>query len=324
MDTIREVAGIPSQMNSVINTKQRSFGYGTDSPVGPGKRKRLNTLAICLNIFLPWLVFSAIFSLMCLSVHYTRPKAVRAAVAFGFALSLGSFILAYRSKYRDFDMQWYSFSGLALFIAVLLGWIFGSLNYSHNMMPYYDMENLNEYYNLNPAEKKGKEVMDAGKVWFADDVEIDFKKAIGFKNDHMYCVAPITFGDHQLPSYDFWAIGVDCCNGASGDFQCGEYENVHARAGLRLMDDKERPLFRLAVEMAESASNIKAQHPLFFYWVQDPIAEIHTYRDEGFMYCMLGMGCHFIFNTFWVCLSTYGFSRLGPWAQYGFYPGLTW
>ena len=40
-----------------------------------------------------------------------------------------------------------------------------------------------------------------------------------------------------LRSYDFWAVGINCCNqGRDGLFRCGEYANIHARSGLRYMD----------------------------------------------------------------------------------------
>lgn len=293
---------------------QRS--YGTDSILAPVRRRRLNLRAVFMNLIVPWLIFLVIFGMVSFTIHYRQPKLVTLAVAICYALCLGAAFLAFRAKYRDIDMMWYSYSALSIFIATTLALLFGELNYRQNMQPYYDMSNLRVYEGINPAEKKGRELMDAGQIYFTDDTELDIGKAIGFKNKHMYCVAPISFGDNQLASYDFWAIGVDCCSGAVGSFQCGEYDNIHAHAGLRLMEDDKRDYYKLAVQMAESASNVRSEHPLFFYWIQDPGVEMDSYSSDGFKYCMLSGICYFFFSLFWVCASTCGYLRIGPY-NYG-------
>merc|ERR1740138_711037 len=141
---------------------------------------------------------------------------------------------------------------------------------------------------------------------------------MGFRNDKVYCVAPIVSqyegaaGNSNMSTYDFWAVGVNCCSGnqKKPDFHCGEFNNARAGAGLRLMRDDERPFFRLAVQQAEAMWRIRADHPLFFYWMHDPIAEVSSYYDEGVKYYLLGIFSHFLLQLFLVIVACLAFSKL--------------
>jgi len=203
------------------------------------------------------------------------------------------------------------FAAIALAVALVLAVVFGDMNFWYNMQPFYDIENLNTYPSVDPSKDKGQQLMDAGRVYFTDGSKLDFSKAMAFKNLDLYCVAPIVLGKALLTSYDFWAVGVNCCSGAQSDFRCGEYNNPHARSGLRLMKDSQRPFYRLAVQQAESAYQIKAEHPLFFVWMQDPIAEVNSYRDDGFKYYLLGIFTHLAFSIFVVVCAVVAFSKTG-------------
>lgn len=289
--------------------------YGAESVFQPGMRRRLNLVAICANMFVPWFCFCTIYFLMSFTVHYLRPAVARASVFVGLAVAVIVGFMAFRAKARDSDPMWYTFASLAIFLASILGGVFGDLNFRYNMQPFYEFDSLNTYPSVNPATERGQQLMDSGRAYFVDGTGLDIKKSIGFKNDDLYCVAPITYSNHQLSSYDFWAVGVNCCNGFGGDFRCGEFNNPHARAGLRLMREDQRASFRLAVQMAEAAYNIRATHPLFFYWVQDPVAEQNIARDDGSKYFLLGILSYFVFNAICVVCTSVGFSRIG----YGYY-----
>jgi len=277
----------------------------------PGKRRRINLVAVCLNLFLPWFLFSTVFAVLSFNFHYQHPSFAWMIVGLAFCIVIITALLAFRTHKRDRDPMWYIFAFIAFLIAALFGMVLGDMNFWYNMQPFYDIENLNTYPSVNPAEDKGQALMDAGRVYFADGVFLDLKRSIGFKNLDLYCVAPIVKGQDQLASYDFWAVGLNCCSGVSSDFRCGEFNNLHARSGLRLMRDDQRPFFRLAVQQAEAAYNIKATHPLFFYWMQDPVAEMNSYRDDGFKYYLLGIFTHFAFNLFCVICAIIGFSKIG-------------
>jgi len=282
-----------------------------ESVFAPGKRRRMNLGAVCLNIFLPWFLFSALYSVMSFTLHYSHPTLTWLLVCVGFGAAAVAGTLAWKAKQRDRDPMWYTFAAIECFVAVCLAIVLGDMNFWYNMQPFYDIENLNTYPSVNPAREKGQQLMDAGRVYFADGTGLDMKKAMAFKNLDLYCVAPIVNGQEQLASYDFWAVGINCCSGVSSDFRCGEFNNPHARSGLRLMRDDQRPFFRLAVQQAEAAYNVKATHPLFFHWMQDPVAEMNSYRDDGFKYYLIGVFTFFAFNLFCVAAAVVGFSKIG-------------
>merc|ERR1719337_607917 len=88
------------------------------------------------------------------------------------------------------------------------------------MLPYYRVQNLGMYTDLNPANQLGGAVMDAGLITFSPGSYILTQFAIGFKKDETYCAAPVTSiplnqGGH-LAVYDFWVVGTNCCSGEPG------------------------------------------------------------------------------------------------------------
>merc|ERR1719401_3270115 len=136
--------------------------------------------------------------------------------------------------------------------------------------------------------------MDAGMVEFTSGSRVAVEKSIGFKNENIYCVAPIqlTAAGKQVPTktYDFWAVGINCCSGHVPDFACGEYSNPLAKWGLRMLDDDAREMFRLAVKEAEATYNLKSSHPIFLHWMSDPHAEVDAYQNDGFRYFLTAAG----------------------------------
>merc|ERR1719161_2582403 len=143
--------------------------------------------------------------------------------------------------------------------------------------------------------------MDAGRVEFLKGATLDLHKAYAFQNLETYCVAPITMYNPQLgsttplSSYDFWAVGINCCAGSSSqevDFKCGDFANADAHEGLRLMHDDQRSFLRLAVQQAEAAHMIKANHPLFFVWTDDSIGSMHNYMEKAYRNFAIAM-CSF-------------------------------
>jgi hypothetical protein len=209
---------------------------------------------------------------------------------------------------------WRLFIAVTSLLALLMAAYLGDRNFWFNMQPHYDISNMNTYSSVDPARMRGQELMDAGAITFVDGSHLDLKRSMGFKNQDTYCVAPITVGNENvtfkvLPSYDFWAVGMNCC-GDKGDFKCGEYNNPNAHAGLRLMRDDQRDFFRLAVQQAESAFNIKAVHPVFVHFMQDPVAVALSYQEEGLRNYFVAMCLHFLLQLALVAMAVAIFQRL--------------
>lgn len=336
-----------NQAKSMSNVSGYQYGhpsmYGSSGPVvlappmqqskGPfvrGIRQRLNFVAMLISLFVPWLIFCFMFWTMSFSVHYKNRFICFLLVCLGLCIVLAIGIMAMdamKKKHRtagvlmDGDVRqheptWLVFLFATSLLAWLLGVIGGDINFVNHMEPFYDLSNLNTYPNVDPSVMRGQQLMDAGRIMFTPDSKLDLTRSMGFKNQDLYCVAPITSGEDpkHIASYDFWAVGTNCCSGMRADFHCGEFNNPHAAAGIRLMRDDQRAYFRLAVQQAEAAYNIKADHPLFFHWMRDPIAEVMAYSDEGLRYFLLAIFTHFLFQLFLVAVAALLFSKLGTLA----------
>jgi len=257
------------------------------------------------------------YAVMSFSMHYKDRLLCYVSVILGFVFVLTLAKLAFDSVAQQGsdslrDPSWLVFLAAASFLAWVSGVADGDLNYFYNMQPFYDVNTLNSYVSVDPSKMPGQQVMDAGRITFAQGSRLDTTKAMAFKNLDVYCVAPIVSGNSSgtTSSYDFWAVGLNCCSGAPGDFSCGEYSNPLAASGLRVMREDQRSFYRLAVQQAEAAYGIKARHPLFLYWMQDPIAEIAAYQDEGYKYYLFGVFTYFAFMLFLVLSAIVLFSKM--------------
>jgi len=290
-------------------------------------RKKMSPIIIFLCVLCPWLVFTAVSWAFSFRVHYTLPAAswlilllsVMLSATFG-ALSYAALMKEKQSPGDHYSSTWYVYLSVLLLTASLVGWFLGDLNYYTNMQQYYDLKALAEYYNIDPATTKGAQMIDASSVVFKEGSGLSLDKAYVFINNFKYCVAPVSVFDKDgkevetLKSYDFWAIGLDCCDGnktSPVDFKCGAYTSKKARQGLRLMRDDQRQFFRLAVQQAEAAHGIQAIHPVFFYWTEDAKADLENYQEIGYSYFYLGILLMFIGVVMSAFVSIFVFTKMG-------------
>lgn len=308
---------------ALLNNNQNQLFYGDvhappKTVFVPGKRRRLNIVGICINAFFPFFMFATLYCAMSFKFHYQNPTMCWLIAFALFFVSVLMLVYAKRGRKRDREPAWLMFTSLSCVFAVIFATVFGNLNYVFNLLPYYEIDSLNNYPSVNPANDWGQMMMDAGRIYFADGTGIDMQKASSFKATDLYCVAPIVNGEEKMSHYDFWAVGVNCCSGVSSDFRCGQFNNPKARSGIRLLWDSQRAFYRLAVQMAAAQFQLNAPHPLFFEWIQDPVAELSHYLETGWRYYLLGISTHFAVNLIATISAMIIFSKIGNVNKGGF------
>lgn len=284
------------------------------------RRRRLNCLPALLSALLPWVMFVATYSMSAFYAHYSAPVLTTFALSVTVAsCSLATLFLG-RSKSRTPEAQFYPlYLAAALTVAAASGWAFGDYSFWRFSHLVYRAEHLGTYSNVDPSSERmpsgevvptrGVRYQDAGKVYFERHVTVDTQRYTSFKMGDLYCAAPIVNPKcRRNCGLDFWAVGVNCCSEDGSYFGCGQVNNTHARSGLRLLDDGLRPMFRLAVLQAESGGKVPSLHPVFFQWLQDPVAEIRLLERQGYGRLLVAMCLAFPTSSglFWLVAKSRG------------------
>lgn len=248
----------------------------------------VDLVAMLIAILLPQLIFAAVYSLVSFYLHYEYPTLTWTLILLTFAgvAFMGYVTISRMLKDADGRNDHQAVWAAAIFIGVNLAFfaalLYGYRNYAHNMQPYYERIAMNSYTDVDASTMEGKAFMDAGMVSFKAGSHLDLAKSTGFMNLNMYCIAPIVSPGSASALYDFWAVGINCCTGASQNFACGQPSKTDLTSGgLRLMSASELPFFKLAVMQAATNYGIKSSHPIFFHWVQNPDAALSEYRTHG-------------------------------------------
>jgi len=256
-----------------------------------------NSIAV-LDLVAPIAIFAVTMWLLSFNLHYSSPP-VPWIMVFLLALVPVAFLaLAFKARSVGAHTSGWVYAGVMTLLALLAGVVLGDMNYWFNSQPFYDIQTMNAYWAVDPSTSHGKQLMDAGRVYFKDTARVDVTKSMGFKNLDTYCVAPIVSAPNATV-IDFWAVGLNCCS-SGATFTCGDVENPIVHAGLRAMRDEQRPFFRLAVNQAGAEYNISAPHPLFFYWMGNPSVEVVGYRDQAnglFVHACMGVSVINVFTT---------------------------
>lgn len=259
-----------------------------------------------IALLVPPLIFFWTTTLLSFYPHFLHPRRVWPAAWIAILPVIVSSYFALRNWKMGFDPRW-AISTTVLFVAAFcLGSLLGDMNYLTNFHHFYFISALKSYSNIKPQDISGTQLMDAGRVQFAQGTKLLIDMGMSFTMWDTYCVAPIGAAGGssapQLASYDLWAVGKNCCRTSNPTFACGEYGNPKAMSGLRQTNEAERLYYALAVQQAEAAYGIEAKHPIFFHWVEDADSTMQTYFNHGFRMWVFTIFCHMVVNSFAVFL----------------------
>jgi len=264
---------------------------------------RGNWGAMILNVVLQPLVFNAIYFAFSF-YHRDRYKAyIPYAVQFSL-LFITSVVLVF-GFLRGGRGVWFYFICGSLFLSNGLAAYLGNENYE-KINYYYTFRGMATYVNINPSLDSGKSFADAGEVYFKEGSRVDTTRAVAFQNSDLFCVAPIVLqvldedGNVQEGSepktQDWWAVGTNCCNPSGEGFTCGESTSALARSGMRLLDSFDLPYYRFAAHQWAAKYHLKAENPLFFHWVSDPLGKVTWYYLLAHREYYSAVGQFFVFN----------------------------
>eukprot|EP00929_Paragymnodinium_shiwhaense_P008116 TRINITY_DN112051_c0_g1_i1.p1 TRINITY_DN112051_c0_g1~~TRINITY_DN112051_c0_g1_i1.p1 ORF type:complete len:326 (+),score=69.97 TRINITY_DN112051_c0_g1_i1:92-1069(+) len=280
-------------------------------------RRRLNFAAVGINLLVPWLLYLVVSALVGFSMPVNQPVLFHALLlaCSVFVVCTGYFCYhSWRLKAHGGGgggpPTWAAFLFLSSVMAFWLAYGVGSWSFSSNMAPYLEIMNLNAYPSVDPKNYTGQQMMDMGQVTFSQGSHIDVSKAMGFRSFDTYCVAPVVTGSGEMSVYDFWAVGINCCESRGDGYNCGEFSNAKARSGLRLMRDDLRSFFRLAVKQAEAEHKIQTQQPVFLYWMEDTAAELQAYTQAALSSWIAGAIIYFCAQTVLVAAATVAFAKM--------------
>jgi len=286
------------------------------SVFSPGHRIRMNILPMFLNIFVPWGVFIFVLGTCSFWMMYTHAGLGNALVGICVFVWLLTVLIAVNRRKYDPEPAWFTYFSIMFGVAIFTAYIIGSDIFKRWTLPYMEVKDLKVIGHLDASVELGQNVMDAGIVYFSEGNKIDATRSWHFKDNTVYCVAPIIKGEAgkakpQTESFDFWAVGKDCCSVSSSDFRCGAYNNPLARSAIRILGEEDRRFYRLAVEQAETLYGIMATHPVFFEWSQDPLAVVNSWNAKAFTTYIMCVIAAFVVALFGVSVASCKFAWLG-------------
>jgi len=236
----------------------------TPAPGAMGQRREPEKSVSAASLALqPWLCFTFIVLLYVLLYHHVSIL-VNFFVLVVIAMALGMIFA------RSGAM------GFLLLVAAMMAALMGLVAYQTYLRPYWACREYRAYTNVLPTESADGHA-DAGKITFTRGTRVDTSRAVGFKNRHTYCVAPV-MDETSNGRAEFWAAGMDCC-AAREDMWCGDVRKEGARSGIVLLPEpsifdhwvpSDMEMYNRAVKLAAAQYELTTPtDPVFVQWVAD-------------------------------------------------------
>lgn len=282
----------------------------------PGKRRRLNWVGLAFSYVLAPMFFIFVITLLSSEYRFHHPKRAYIYSMFAVVVALMEGVYARSFRVRDREPMWLGFIFLSIMVAIVCGTIAGNYNFNQYMQPYYDITSLNEYPNINVGLDRGDTYLDAGFLGFSDGTELELNMPGAYRHGEMYCAVPIVnrnvdSGVPKTGTYDYWAVGKNCCGDPVGVFRCGDWHNPASRSGLREINLEDRPNYLLAVEQATVKYSIHSDYPILVRWVQNPLDIALEYKVRGNEMWTICVGAYFVINSVFCFIAMLFFSRIG-------------
>lgn len=136
-------------------------GGGYDQMQGqafmPGKRKRLNVVAIFLNASIPSIAFAMSGWAFGFSIHYEQPMLTWSLLVLGLLISMTSYVLGRCNRQVAGQPMWYTFFAISFALASLLGAALGDYLFHNTMEAAFNFQSMSSYSAVDPAKQKGRD-----------------------------------------------------------------------------------------------------------------------------------------------------------------------
>jgi hypothetical protein len=177
----------------------------------------------------------------------------------------------------------------------------GNFIWWNYLLPHKQYSLMQGYQQIDPLTVGGMRLQDSSIVFFNESAGVDRARTGCLKNGATYCLAPVMFANNtagtagknsaQLPypqneppnydifnsdfthrqQYDIFMVGTECCT-CPGEFRCGDWNKPGALGGMRVLDEGTQQFYKLASQDWATTYGKRVVHPIFYEWVNDPMA----------------------------------------------------